>query len=109
MPLGKRAGSGTRLPWALRCGSAQQSSMFTYWYPTAFRPLLTNRSAMLLIIASLNVFVHFVEFQLLNPIGGVLANPLSKATAGAVVSVRVPATVARAASAATAFTAASRG
>src|SRR5437764_3447911 len=40
-------------------------------------------SAMPLIIDSLNSARHCVEFQLLKPIGGVFARPLSHASAGA--------------------------
>src|SRR5436305_4394674 len=82
MPCGKRVWLGTRRPFLSREVSAQQSSRLTYWYPAALRPLDTKMSAIALTIPSLNPEPHLVEFQLLNPIGGVRASPLASGLAG---------------------------
>src|SRR5689334_6858648 len=81
MPLGNRVLLGTSLPAESRVFSAQQSSMLTYSYPAAFRPLSTKMSAMPLTIASLNSARQAVVFQLLKPIGGVGARPSGRACA----------------------------
>src|SRR5438093_12443952 len=82
MPFGNRVWLGTRLPLESRLGSAQQSSMLTYWYPASFRPSETNASATRLIVVSVKIASWWVKFQLLKPIGGVRANPFSQAQAG---------------------------
>src|SRR3954466_11080004 len=97
MPLGKRVLLGTRLPLPSRVFSAQQSSRFTYWYPASLRPRATKMSAMPLTMASLKSARQAVLFQLLNPIGGVRANPFSSADAGWAVSATAPARVSPAA------------
>src|SRR2546429_4012795 len=82
MPLGNRVWLGTRLPLESRLVSAQQSSMFTNWYPASLSPAETNLSAMPRIIVSLKTEPHLVVFQLLKPIGGVEGRPVSRAGAG---------------------------
>src|SRR2546430_15896637 len=82
MPCGNRTWLGTRLPFASRLVSPQQSSRLTYWYPAASRPDETKMSAIPLTMASLKSALHLVEFQLLKPIGGGRAHPLARAAAG---------------------------
>src|SRR2546430_7621205 len=81
MPLGNGVWLGTRLPLEPRLVSAQQSSMFTNWYPASLSPAETNLSAMPRIIVSLKTEPHLVVFQLLKPIGGGGASPLFRARA----------------------------
>src|SRR5256886_9207512 len=76
MPLGNRVWLGTRLPLESRLVSAQQSSMFTNWYPASLSPAETNLSAMPRIIVSLKTEPHLVVFQLLKPIGGGGGRPM---------------------------------
>src|SRR2546430_7367237 len=94
MPCGNRTWLGTRLPFASRLVSPQQSSRLTYWYPAASRPDETKMSAIPLTMASLKSALHLVEFQLLKPIGGVRANPLASAEAGGAVNTAEPKTAA---------------
>src|SRR2546430_14344294 len=82
MPCGNRTWLGTRLPFASRLVSPQQSSRLTYWYPAASRPDETKMSAIPLTMASLKSALHLVEFQLLKPIGGGGAHPLGSGPAG---------------------------
>src|SRR5450631_2775321 len=68
MPLGNLVASATRLPLESR-PLIQQSSMFTYLYPAAAIPLVTNTSATPLRSDSLGLQPKlFQEFQ---PMGGV--------------------------------------
>src|SRR5215467_13867686 len=84
MPSGNLAGLATRLPFASRLGSAQQSSMFTYWYPAAARPDDTIACAVCSTSASLTLQPK--AFQSFHPIGGVSASALSSAAAGGAVA-----------------------
>src|SRR2546430_14514474 len=81
MPCGNRVWLGTRWPLESRLVSAQQSSRLTYWYPAALRPLATKMSAIPLTIASLKSARHWVEFQLLKPIGGGQGEAVGRALA----------------------------
>src|SRR2546430_16865923 len=82
MPCGNRTWLGTRLPFASRLVSPQQSSRLTYWYPAASRPDETKMSAIPLTMASLKSALHLVEFQLLKPIGGGRGHPPGRGAAG---------------------------
>ena len=63
------------LPWASRL-ICQQSSRTTNWYPASFMPLVARASAVERTTASFNPLQAYL-FQLFQPIGGVLARPLS--------------------------------
>src|SRR6266568_6347358 len=72
MPLGKRCGSTTMLPFASR-ETCQQSSITTYWYPASFIPDLTIASAIPRTSSSLTLQANL--FQVFHPMGGVSAWP----------------------------------
>src|ERR1022692_1584377 len=71
IPDGNLVAFHCRLPLESR-PSIQQSSRFTYWYPAACMPLLTNASATALI--SVSLMLHSKVFQEFHPMGGVAAN-----------------------------------
>src|SRR5580765_5147514 len=78
MPDGNLVVFQRRFPLESR-PSIQQSSMLTYWYPTACMPLDTNVSAICLM--SVSFMLHWNVFHEFHPIGGVapriaLAPPL---------------------------------
>src|SRR6185437_13324758 len=76
MPEGKRWGSATMVP-SLSRETCQQSSITMYSYPASRMPLATIASASLRMRSSLTLQANL--FQLFQPIGGVLASPLSSA------------------------------
>src|SRR5664279_3249176 len=77
MPDGNFLGSATILPSSSR-DTCQQSSMTMNSYPAAFMPLETMAPAAFFTESSFTLQANL--FQLFQPIGGVLANPLSAAS-----------------------------
>src|ERR1035438_4014935 len=71
IPDGNLVGFHWRLPLESR-PSIQQSSRFTYWYPAACIPLLTNASATAFI--NVSFMLHSKVFHEFQPMGGVAAN-----------------------------------
>src|SRR6185369_10271933 len=68
MPPGHSAASTVMLPAGSRVPCHQPSSMFTYWYPAAFRPLETIASACPLI--TLKLILAAKLFHEAQPMGG---------------------------------------